>query len=84
MILQEQLLLKSENIRLTEEVARLTAKVAELQPEVERVLTKAEEAVLAKAKPETEAEAIAALDAAKERGVLGKIANVFRKDSDEK
>jgi len=46
-------------------VSGLQKQLAQLeQPEMERVLTEAEEAILAEAKPETEAEAIAALDSA--------------------
>lgn len=48
-------------------VPELQKQLAQLEnPVTERVLTEAEENVLAEAKPETEAEAIAALDAAKD------------------
>ncbi len=66
-------------VALTTENTSLKQQVAELKKELnpERVLTEAEAAVLAEAKPETEAEAIAALDAANDSP-----AEVVKKEND--
>lgn len=68
-LLDRVVALTTENTSLKQQVKELKN---ELYPEPERVLTEAEKAVLADAKPETEAEAIAALDAVKAETVLSK------------